>query len=200
MSQRERILNYLRSHSFVTVPELERTLQIGAAAVRHHLRALERAGLLEGENMPGRGKGRPQRRYRLIRGLRGDNLVKLSDLLFTILREQGWDREALASALSKELLRSCPAAEPEVPERLRLKRTMEFLQRLQYSPRWEAAAQGPRLFFQHCPYEAIVDSHPELCEMDVLLLEGCLKKRVTLLTRGDWKEGHAAACVFQVQG
>ncbi|MFN3741867.1 MAG: helix-turn-helix transcriptional regulator [Anaerolineales bacterium] len=200
MSQRERILNYLYTHPSVTVAELGRMLQMSAAAVRHHLRALERAGLLEGENMPGGRKGRPQRRYRLVPGLRGDNLARLSELLFAILQEQGWERKALAEALSKGLLRACAAAEPEVPERLRLQLTMEFLRRLQYLPRWEAAAQGPRLFFQHCPYEAILESHPELCEMDVLLLEGCLKKRVTLLMRGDWKEGHATACIFQVQG
>ncbi|MFO3795838.1 MAG: ArsR family transcriptional regulator, partial [Anaerolineales bacterium] len=141
MSQRERILNYLYTHPFVTVAELERMLQISAAAVRHHLRALEQAGLLKGENMPRGRKGRPQRRYRLVAGLRGDNLAGLSELLFAILQEQGWDRKRLAEALSKGLLRACAAAEAEVPERLRFQLTMEALQRLQYLPRWEAAAQ-----------------------------------------------------------
>lgn len=198
-TQRERILAYLRSHPAATVAELESALRLRAAAIRHHLRALEAAGLVRGEALSSKGRGRPRRRYRLVSGLRGQNLLPLLRALFSLLAERGLRGEALAEALADVLGRAF--AEPAYPigQAQRLRLTLEFLQRSHYHPRWEAAAYGPRLFLQHCPYLEVLAEHPELCEMDRLLLQRCLKQRVTLLSRADWEGGHAPACIFQVQ-
>lgn len=197
-TRRERILNYLRAHASATLEEMERALQLQAATLRYHLRKLEEAGLIETERQSERRRGRPSRRYRLSHRMRGDNLPRLIEVLFALLRERGLDGEALPSALAKGLTELGPEMGPKVQETNRLRLTLDFLQRLQYRPRWEAAAQGPRLFLQHCPYYEILAAHPELCRMDVLLLEGCLKKSVTLFSRGDWETGHGGVCVFQV--
>ncbi|MEJ5240707.1 MAG: ArsR family transcriptional regulator [Anaerolineales bacterium] len=199
-TRRERILNYLRAHASATLEELERALKMQPPTLRYHLRKLEEAGLIEAEKQSEGRRGRPSYRYRLSHRLQGDNLPRLIEVLFALLKERGLGGEALAFALAKGLNELGPGAEPQVPETNRLRLTLEFLQRLHYRPRWEAAAQGPRVFFQHCPYYEILAAHPELCQMDVHLLEGCLKKSVTLLSRGDWETGHGGVCIFQVQG
>jgi predicted ArsR family transcriptional regulator len=42
---------------------------------------------------------------------------------------------------------------------------------MNYHARWEAGQQGPRILFGHCPYAAIIEKHPELCQMDAALLK-----------------------------
>jgi len=42
---------------------------------------------------------------------------------------------------------------------------------MNYHARWEAGRAGPRVILGHCPYAAIIEKHPELCQMDAALLE-----------------------------
>ncbi len=196
-TRQERILDYLRTHSSATLEELTHALKLQAAALRYHLRRLEEAGLIESWPLRAGKRGRPQRRYSLSRKLHGDNLPMLVTVLLTRMREQGLSEERLAISLAEGLLRSFPKV--QAPERVRLHLLLDFLQRLHYQPRWEAAAQGPRLFFHHCPYYEVIQDHPELCRMDVLLLEGYLGHKVVTLACGGWQTQPTSVCIFQVQ-
>jgi predicted ArsR family transcriptional regulator len=52
------------------------------------------------------------------------------------------------------------------------------LNQLHYQARWEAGAEGPRIILGQCPYAAVIGNHPELCRMDMSLLEGMLDTQV----------------------
>ncbi len=196
-TRRDRILDYLRTHSSATLEELAHALKLQVAALRYHLRRLEQAGLIESRPLMAGKRGRPRRRYSLSRKLHGDNLPMLVTVLLIRMREQGLSEERLAISLAEGLLRSFPQA--QAPERVRLRMLLDLLERLHYQPRWEAAAQGPRLFFHHCPYYEVIEKHPELCRMDVLLLEGYLGRKVVMLACGGRQTQPASVCIFQVQ-
>jgi DeoR family suf operon transcriptional repressor len=199
-TRRDRILDYLRTHASVTLEELAQALKIEAAAVRYHLRRLEEAGLIESRPWMEGKRGRPRRCYSLSRRLHGDNLPMLVTVLLMRMREQGLEGERLAASLAEGLRRALPVDRGQAPERVRLHLLLDWLERWHYAPRWEAAAHGPRLFFHHCPYYEVLEEHPELCQMDVLLLEGCLGRRVVMIARGEWETPSAGVCIFQVQG
>ncbi len=199
-TRRDRILDYLRTHASVTLGELAKALKLEAAAVGYHLRRLEEAGLIESRPWKEGKRGRPQRRYSLSRRLHGDNLPMLVKVLLMHMREQGLEGERLAASLAEGLRRALPVHQGQTSERVRLRLLLDRLEQWHYAPRWEAAAHGPRLFFHHCPYYEVLEEHPELCQMDALLLEGCLGRKVAMIARGEWETQSAGVCIFQVQG
>jgi predicted ArsR family transcriptional regulator len=121
-------------------------------------------GRLEMDSVRGlEGRGRPEYVYSIPRAALGNNLSAVGDALLT---EAGSTlrMDAVAIRLIGE---SDPASQP-VAKRLAL--VVEKLNEMNYHARWEAGAEGPRIIFGHCPYAAIVKKHPELCEMDTILL------------------------------
>ena len=45
---------------------------------------------------------------------------------------------------------------------------------MNYQAHWEAHVENPRIMLGHCPYSAILDHHPEICQMDGYVLEALL--------------------------
>ena len=116
----------------------------------------------------------------------GENLSRLTDALLT---EAG--SHALMEALAKRLAAESNFANDPPAKRLNL--VVEKLNQMNYHARWEAAAEGPRLIFGHCPYAAIIERHPELCLMDAALLEtlmGQTAHQLTTIRNG------SKSCVF----
>jgi predicted ArsR family transcriptional regulator len=70
-----------------------------------------------------------------------------------------------------ELSRRLGTANARALEVKGLNAIVSRLSALHYEARWEAGAEGPRFLFGHCPYAAIIQRHPELCEVDGELLE-----------------------------
>jgi predicted ArsR family transcriptional regulator len=60
----------------------------------------------------------------------------------------------------------------------RLMDVVQTLNRFHYHARWEAHADAPRLIFDHCPYAAIFDQHPELCQVDAAMVATLLSRPV----------------------
>jgi predicted ArsR family transcriptional regulator len=54
---------------------------------------------------------------------------------------------------------------------LRLYRATEILNQRHYQARWEAHPDAPRLLLMHCPFSAILEEHPEMCQLDAYLIE-----------------------------
>jgi predicted ArsR family transcriptional regulator len=67
---------------------------------------------------------------------------------------------------------------------------------MHYQARWEAGADGPRVLFGRCPYAAVIEGHPELCQMDVSLLGNALGREVRQLGKIEKAQG---LCVFAVR-
>lgn len=187
---RQKVLTYLNKTRSGSAREIARALQLSEATVRHHLRVLASDGRLEIISVRGRdGRGRPEKVYGLPRSVLGDNLAALSDAL---LAEAGADVQM--EALAERLMGQTDFAGQPLARRLNL--TVERLNQMNYHARWEAGSEGPRILFSHCPYAAIIQKHPELCQMDRLLL----KKWMGQTTRQTSKAGTegSSVCVFAV--
>jgi predicted ArsR family transcriptional regulator len=176
---RQKVLAYLSKTRSASAREISRALKMSAATVRHHLRVLASDGRLEMSFVRRReGRGRPEKVYSLPRATLGDNLPVLSDAL---LIEGGPEvkMEALAKRLSGE---SHFAGQP-LAKRLNL--TVEKLNQMNYHARWEAGSEGPRIIFGHCPYAAIIEKHPELCEMDASMLSNFMACAISRVSKSE---------------
>ena len=187
---RQKILAYFAKSRTASTREIARALKMSAATVRHHLRLLVTDGRLELTAIHRRdGRGRPEKVYSLPRAALGDNLSALSDAL---LSEAGphIQMESLARRLAGETnFASQPLAR-------RLNLTIEKFNQMKYHARWEAGSEGPRILFSHCPYAAIIEQHPELCQMDQALLKELMGQPARQVSRTG-KDG-SSVCVFVI--
>ena len=185
---RQKVLAYFAKSRTASTREIARGLRMSAATVRHHLRVLASDGRLELASGRGRdGRGRPEKVYSLPSAALGDNLAALSDALLTE-SSSGVRTEALARRLAGDT----NFANQPLAKRLNL--TVDKLDRMNYHPRWEAGAEGPRIVFGHCPYAAILEKHPELCQMDQAMLNELMGQPARQILRTG-KEG-SSVCVF----
>ena len=188
VTARQKVLTYLSKNRTASARDISRALKMSAATVRHHLRVMVADGRLELSFGRGRERrGRPEKVYSLPRTALGHNLSALSD---AVLVEAG-------SLIPMETLARHLAADSDFsnhPIARRLNLTVEKLNEMNYHPRWEAGAQGPRLIFDHCPYAAIIEKHPELCRMDEQLLKELMGDEATQMFKIG-KDG-SATCVF----
>ena len=163
---------------------------MSTATVRHHLRVLTADGRLEPSSVRGRdGRGRPEKIYSLPRATLGTNLAALSEAL---LAEAG--AGIRMDSLAKQLAKADNFAGQPLAKRLNL--TVERTNGMNYHARWEAGSEGPRVVFNHCPYAAIIEKHPELCKMDEALLKDLVGQPARQILKTG-KEG-SSVCVFLV--
>ena len=185
---RQKVLTYLHKSRTASAREIARSLKMSAATVRHHLRVLTADGRLELSSVRGRdGRGRPEKIYSLPRAALGTNLAALSEAL---LREAG--SGIRMEALAEHLVGNDNFAGQPLAKRLNL--TVEKMNGMNYHARWEAGSEGPRILFAHCPYAAILEKHPELCQMDEAMLNDLMGQPARQISRTG-KEG-SSVCVF----
>jgi hypothetical protein len=80
----------------------------------------------------------------------------------------------------------------------RLAQAIEQLNLLGYQSRWEAHASGPRVIFEHSPYAALIQKHPELCRMDKILLRQLLGVEVEQAAKLEISARGLPFCMFLV--
>jgi predicted ArsR family transcriptional regulator len=78
----------------------------------------------------------------------------------------------------------------------RLAAAVRRLNDLEYQARWEAHALAPRVILGNCPYAAIIEGHPELCQMDAYLLENQLGQAVSQTAKLERNPQGLPVCVF----
>ncbi len=98
--------------------------------------------------------------------------------------------------MADRLALTCSALDPNASLMGRLAVMVEGLNKMKYRSRWEAGPEGPRILFGHCPYAAIIERHPELCQMDAHLLSGCLGGSAQQMAKIG-REG-ATQCIFLI--
>lgn len=171
-STRQAILAYLEDHHTASALQLSRALQVTPANVRHHLKALRAEGSVEltRQDIPA-GRGRPTLLYTTARRAQTHNLIALCDLALAELMDDisAERRTDHLKKLARRLSGDLGAAGGALPRRLIA--TVQRLNLLHYKARWEAHADAPRIILEHCPYAAIIEKHPELCQMDAHLIE-----------------------------
>lgn len=198
---RQKIFTYISKRRAVTAAEIARDLRMTSANARHHLAHLLKNGQVEciGKRSAGKKGGRPVQLYAVSRSVLGDGLPALSHHLLEEMLDSvsAPQRISLIQKLGQRLASPRTGVSSTSPM-LRLNETVKHLNKLGYESRWEAHASGPRITLGHCPYAAIIEAHPELCEMDAALLHECLAQRVEQIAKLEGAESGRPYCVFSV--
>jgi len=176
MTTRSRIVEFLERFGLSTAKEVGKSLRIPLANVRHHLRSL----LVEGavvvvEQGVIQGRGRPPRLYGLSTQVKSHNLDVLAGAALQAFLTH-IPSGAYHQGLQEIANRIAPPPENRQTVTLtgRLTRTIRKLNALNYQARWEAHREAPHLILGHCPYAAILAEHPELCQVDALVIQNLL--------------------------
>ena len=201
ITARQRVFNYLKKQRSASAAQIGCGLNKSAATVRHHLSILLRDGriTLTGE-LRRQGRGRPVKIFGLSEKSLGDNFPLLSDLILGELLEglSPLKQEKVITAIAKKFARQFGGDNLKIPIAKRLVIIVDKLNEYHYQARWEAGAQGPHIFFAHCPYAAIIDKHPELCKMDEILLGQLVNAQAGQLAKIGHQPVGSPYCVFWI--
>ncbi|UYN89348.1 MAG: helix-turn-helix domain-containing protein [Anaerolineales bacterium] len=168
---RQNILDYLDARGSASAQQMAQAFGMSTQNLRRHLRILEQRGLIAVSQPAASGRGRPQLTYSLTAQAQPDHLAGLSRALLQGLRP------ASLRPLAQRLLGQPGGLQSQRPARntsQRLVAAMRKLEPMGYRPRWEARPGGPQVVLGHCPFAAIIEQHPELCQVDAHMLEELL--------------------------
>ena len=200
---RRRILDYVAQHPGAEAAHIARALGSTSPAVRYHLAILRAEGRVEMAAGPRRaGRGRPRLGYRASEAITGNSLAMLAEHLLAAWpagRGQGRSESQLVPVLARMLSEHLRSAQPESPAARSLALLVDDLNHLHYRARWEAGSEGPRMIFDHCPYAAVVDRHPELCRMDARSIGAIMHADVQQKAKIDPSGRGARSCVFMLK-
>jgi predicted ArsR family transcriptional regulator len=192
ITARQKVLAQLKKTRSASAREIARALKMSAPTVRHHLSILcsdGRAELMTVNNREGRG--RPEKIYSLSQSALGDNLSVLADALLS----EKVDLEVVGERIAQSQGMLGVASQP-MPKRLSA--LVDKLNEMHYQARWEAGAEGPRVILGRCPYAKVIDGHPELCKMEVALLEKAIGRPVLQSTKGEMTGHGICPFIFKV--
>lgn len=194
-STRQSILDFLHARGSASAQQMAQAFGMSVQNLRRHLHILEQRGLVAVSQLPHEGRGRPQLTYTLTAQAQPDHLAGLSSALLHGLRPV-----RLRSLAQRLLGVSKPT--PQRPARSTSQRLLGAMQRLEplgYRPRWEARPDGPQVVLGHCPYAAIIERHPELCQVDGFMLEELLGSDAEQISKLQPSPQGTPQCVFKIK-
>ena len=197
-STRDKLIEHLRIERVATATQIAEALKLSGADVRYHLTRLKKAGLIESHKDTRQlSPGRPALVYCLSADTQPHFLGGLACLLLeSRLNQNSPETEDETWAALANQFGLLP---PETRLQARhLTQAMRRLNQMNYKPRWEAAASGPRILFGNCPYAAIWSRFPGLCKMDRFLLENWTGRSLRQTARINFTERKPAACIFEI--
>jgi len=192
-----RLLALLR-RSQQTITSLASALGLTDNAVRLHIAALRRDGIVEDVGKQGDTGGKPARLYGLTR--EGEELfpkayaLVLGKLVEAIVRTQG--RERAVELLRAVGAQAAASARTGANREQRLEAAAGVFRDLGADAVVEKSADGWRLQAYGCPLSAVTAGHPEMCELGKALVEEVVGAPVTECCERD---GHPR-CGFTIAG
>ena len=177
---RAKLLNLLR-RSRQTITALADALHLTDNAVRTHVAALERDGIVEQVGTQRDTGGKPARVYALTG--EGEELfpkayaLVLGELVAEIAREDGWDRAmALLRAVGR---RAASGAAAPADREGRVAVAAAALRSLGADVEVQRTEQGYTLQGYGCPLSAVTAKHPQVCALARALVEEITGQSVT---------------------
>lgn len=161
---RGRVLAHLRAAPS-TVGELSSALALSANAVRSHLQALERDGLVMAEPVPRGGVGKPAHEYR-ITAEAAALTPKAYDAVLDVVLSAARDKvgaQGYSQILKSVAARLSAGGLPKASFAARLADTRALLASIGAAVDVERSGRKLRMTGSDCPLSGIVSSHPELC-------------------------------------
>lgn len=195
-STRGQVIGLLR-RSGRTVSELADELGMTDNAVRAHLAALERDGLVRQERSPRRGVGKPAYLYTLTPdadALLPKAYAPVLGILLSVLRERHGAGEV--EELLREVGRRAAAGrtEPEQDVRMRIEAAYGVLGELGGVADVEDAGDTVIIRGYSCPLAALVPGNPQVCN----LAETLLAELIGAPVREHCQKGEHPRCCFEV--
>lgn len=177
---RLRLVRHLAEHGSGTLTELAEAAGVHLNTIRAHVAALEEAGVLESEQKPASGPGRPATEYRLVDGwgLSSTDFLELAGLLAAALVRNHPDAATLRETGADwgRWLVGRPGRR-DVAEQLSL-----ALERLGF----QAAIEDDVVRVSGCPCAVVSPDHPEIvCGLATGLVEGVLAASGSTLRVGE---------------
>jgi predicted ArsR family transcriptional regulator len=201
VENQERILHILKRNGPATVGGLAETLELSRSATRHHLRVLERGGLVAplGTTTPA-GVGRPGLLYgltpyalsifphgydRLANGL----LREIKSLLepAQVIR--------LCERIGREIAAQAPRRQPQQPIGEYLRAVTNFLTARGYLAEIAEEDGQWQLRLSNCPYAYVAQAHAEVCWLDQVMLRQVISEEIKPIHL--WVNG-ARGCSFSI--
>jgi len=198
---RQKILDYLKRYGQATVTELADHLEMAPVSVRHHLDLLIGDNLVETSRVRRRaGAGRPTRLYALTDqadSLFPNNYQQLARESLDILKRTLSPEQFIEvmTELANKTADRAPQQLEALPQAERLQTAIQFLNDEGYMAFCECEQDEILLHTCHCPYKDLVSDHPEICQIDHVLirrLTGMTPLRVSHMTRG------GARCTYKL--
>ncbi len=145
------------------------------------------------------GKGRPAQIYSARQLSDQNNLEQLTDTLLSTLFTNlmpGEETQILRN-IARQMVDRC-VVDKHNPTR-QLYSSIRALNRMSYQAHWEAHLQNPRIMLGHCPYLALMEHHPEICQLDNYLLQELLDTPVEHSEKRVTNARGLTECVFQLK-
>jgi len=186
---RRRIVEILKAQEGATVADLADHLEMAHVSVRHHL------DILIGEDLVAQagvrrhnGAGRPSQIYVLT-----DQAAALfpqrhaafaADMLDALkARLSGQEVRNLLAQLGEKSASEAPTLPPGASLEEQLDATASYLTEQGYNAHWEEHDGRYELFACNCPYTGVADDHPELCLMDLTMMQHLMPDLIRLESR-----------------
>jgi predicted ArsR family transcriptional regulator len=198
---RNRILDYFSKNYSASAADLSNTLGLTKPDIQYHFKILLKEGVIE-KLTPEPGdqarRGRPTIHYRLTKDYYLNNLHPLLNAVLNVglsSLESPHAKEEFYMKVAYELVGTHKAAGSLAQS---LSQALYYLNRLNYQAHWEAHHDGPKIIFRNCPYVTLIDKYPELCLMDVSILEHILDASVNKTRHIQDEDFVPPSCIFRM--
>lgn len=197
LNARQKILNYILEQQSATVEELSKVFRVTPANIRHHLSILIGEGCVQVIGQKAASfRGRPAQIYSSTQQSNQNNLDHLTEALLATFLQDSEPEESnhILNKIAKQMVTKFKLDNSN-PTR-RLYSSIQALNRMNYQAHWEAHIENPRIMLGHCPYRAILEDHPEICQMDAFVLQELLDTPVRQIEKLILNAKGFPQCVF----
>jgi DeoR family transcriptional regulator, suf operon transcriptional repressor len=197
---RQAILDTLNTTSRATVNDLAGAVGVKAITVRHHLNALLADGLVILEEQR-QAVGRPLHVFALSQAGRALFPHKYTLMISKLLEQLSETLPPAAAnhlidALAKTVVEDARTAFADLPPRQRMRRLIELLAQQGFMAQWQRTDDGGQMVELQCPYFALGQRHPEICQIDEALIRMVVE---TDITRGSCLLSGDSICTYILQ-
>lgn len=194
-TSRRYVLDLLRKNKSATAGELALMLGCTPSNVRHHLDQLMGDGLVEIIKIKKQMKrGRPVQVYAPSSPVVENAMEELASILLDLTVKKQPGKYGLVEVVQR--MTGTENDSSRLSSSQRLTPGINRMNKLNYKAHWEAGPLGPMIIFGNCPYKNIVGRHPELCQMDSMLLQELMRTGIHQKAKLEEDEKGIRFCSF----
>jgi predicted ArsR family transcriptional regulator len=169
-STADKILEYLQDHPPASSTEISRALLLTKADIRYHLKNMLKVGIVTRRlKHLDFGAGRPGYLYTSSRADPTSGYTLLAGICANVLLKEPANRLKSQQDIANGLVDGFYDHASTGSQRLGM--VVQYLTKLGYQSIWEARSDHPVIYFRNCPYLDLAVKQPDLCKVDLVLVE-----------------------------